>query len=572
MSDTFLIVAIDFGTTYSGYCFCLKSCTEQIRSVFWGMEHGLRTPKTPTCILFNQEGDFQKFGYDAILSYHRMSKRDAKKAYFFENFKMELYNKTISSNLMIPAKNGEPLSALKVFSESLRYLKDHVLRTIKMHTSGREFIASDVTWVLTVPAIWNSAAKQFMRLAATKAELVLELNSENLIIALEPEAASVWCKQLPGNGFLAEEGSQEKLEQCSGTQYIVVDCGGGTIDITVHKVLEGGYLQELHKVSGGDMGGVSVDKKFKSFLRDIFQSDLWSKYEKEFPGELQKIMYDFCAQKCVSEEQDIYIACPYNLTRSAEERHEIEIFFKHAEDACWSDGTIKIGHRKLQTFFDDSLNKIVEQIKAIFSTPEINIDYILLVGGYASSKFLRDKIHQEFSSSCRVLCPIDSQMAIVKGAILFGNDPKIIASRVSGLTYAIACCAKFNPLIHRQDKRRVNKTGDYVYCKDLFKKLVEKGQSVACNEVSEYIFGPIDDDQEAMFFCFYSTERLDATYVDEDGIKNIGSFSVPMPKVKLGRNRSVRVDVKFGLTEIQATATDLSSNETQSIRLDFLTV
>ncbi|MBN3300769.1 TONSL protein, partial [Amia calva] len=36
-----------------------------------------------------------------------------------------------------------------------------------------------------------------MRLAATKADMVSESDSENLIITLEPEAASVWCKQLP---------------------------------------------------------------------------------------------------------------------------------------------------------------------------------------------------------------------------------------------------------------------------------------------------------------------------------------------------------------------------------------
>ena len=52
--------------------------------------------------------------------------------------------------------------ALEVFGESIRYLKDHAL-----HQLGGTF-DDDIQWVLTVPAIWDDSAKQFMRLAAEK--------------------------------------------------------------------------------------------------------------------------------------------------------------------------------------------------------------------------------------------------------------------------------------------------------------------------------------------------------------------------------------------------------------------
>lgn len=50
--------------------------------------------------------------------------------------------------------------------------------------------------------------------------------SEKLIIALEPEAASLWCKQLPQQGFIVEASDKKKFEDSPGIQYIVVDCGG----------------------------------------------------------------------------------------------------------------------------------------------------------------------------------------------------------------------------------------------------------------------------------------------------------------------------------------------------------
>ncbi|GLD68508.1 heat shock 70 kDa protein 12A-like protein [Lates japonicus] len=73
-----------------------------------------------------------------------------------------------------------------------------------------------------------------------KAGIVTKGTEDRLVIALEPEAASVWCKKLPAEGFISQNHGGDSLEHSPGTQYIVDDCGGGTIDITVHEVLDGG--------------------------------------------------------------------------------------------------------------------------------------------------------------------------------------------------------------------------------------------------------------------------------------------------------------------------------------------
>ena len=41
-----------------------------------------------------------------------------------------------------------------------------------------------------------------------------------------------------------------------GTVYMVVDCGGGTVDITVHQMTnhKSGHLKEIHKATGGPYG------------------------------------------------------------------------------------------------------------------------------------------------------------------------------------------------------------------------------------------------------------------------------------------------------------------------------
>ncbi|KAM6418297.1 heat shock 70 kDa protein 12B-like [Pluvialis apricaria] len=567
------VVAIDFGTSYSGYCFSLASGTDQIRQVYWGTEHGLKTPKTPTCILFNQKQEFRKFGYDAVMKYKSLPSSEADNWYFFQNFKMQLYNTKVTSGMGLKASNGKTLPALKVFSESLRYLKEHALDTIQEASFQTVCDQEEITWVITVPAIWSTAARQFMQLAAKEAGLISHMISEKLIIALEPEAASLWCKQLPREGFMAESSDKKKFEDSPGIQYIVVDCGGGTIDITVHEIQENHYLKELHKATGGGWGGNRVDENFANFLKEIFDDGVWDEYVKSYPTELQHMMYNFSLQKCSAGREAVYIHCYYNLTRLAACKKDISHFFKDTNGAVWCDGMIMITYEKMKSFFVYSIKNIICTLMEILNKPEMaKVQYILLVGGFASSIILRDAINQAFSKKYHILCPMEAQVAIAKGAVLFGVNPHIVASRVSARTYGIAVNYQFNSAIHDLRKRRVSKAGDYIYCTDLFKKLVGIEESVNINEVAHYNFRPVEPDQTKACFTFYCTEKRDAKYVDEEGMELLGSCTVPMPDTKLGRQRQLRLDIKFGLTEFKATGTDITSKQSRAIIIDFLAV
>ncbi|XP_018544061.1 heat shock 70 kDa protein 12A-like [Lates calcarifer] len=566
MGDSY-IIAIDFGTAYSGYAFSLTPRDKEIDPILkrWGKEHGLDTPKTPTCILFSEDEKFSKFGYEAKTAYINMRGEDATKHYFFEAFKMALYGKTLNKDVTIKAANGKSMKALKVFTEALRYLKEDALETIAANTVGRRFIASDFTWVLTVPAIWDPSAKQFMREAATQAGIVTKGTEDKLVIALEPEAASVWCKKLPAEGFITQNHGGDSLEHSPGTQYIVVDCGGGTIDITVHEVLDGGALKELHKASGNDLGGQTVDKKFKEFLREIFCHGVWDEYESNYPSEVQRIMYDFAVLK--QEDDDAQITCPFNLGTIAQRRQEIEKFFETVQGASWNDGSIKISKQKMKSFFIESLNGITKSLREILDK-DFNIQFILLVGGYAESKILRGHINDQFGDQCKVLCPFRAQEAIVKGAVKFGRNPEVVASRKSAFTYGIATCEKFKSR-HKAEKKFTADGREL--CRDIFMKLVKIGENVGWNETREHILLPVEADQTAMKITFYCTEKKNAKYVDEWGVDDVGSITVSMPDTRGGRARQIRLEIRFGSTEITATATDVVSGTKGSIKIDFMT-
>ena len=95
------IVAIDFGTTYSGFAFSFNK-EQGDDSIFmnrdWVNEQGHGTSKTPTCLLLKPDQTFDSFGYKAVEKYTSLKSLSEEKEYFFfQHFKMFLHNDEVQS-------------------------------------------------------------------------------------------------------------------------------------------------------------------------------------------------------------------------------------------------------------------------------------------------------------------------------------------------------------------------------------------------------------------------------------------------------------------------------------------
>ena len=97
-----VVVAIDFGTTYSGYAYAFRSSPEDIhlmRHPESGQTVGTVSYKIPTVLLLNERGEFHSFGYEARETYHNLDEDESRRWLFFEKFKMELHSRKVSLHL-----------------------------------------------------------------------------------------------------------------------------------------------------------------------------------------------------------------------------------------------------------------------------------------------------------------------------------------------------------------------------------------------------------------------------------------------------------------------------------------
>lgn len=99
-----------------------------------------------------------------------------------------------------------------------------------------------------------------------------ESNCDKLTLALEPEVAAIYARY----------DTTERLRTSTNvtitevpTKYMVVDIGGGTVDITVHHNAEGSSgINVVTPPCGNAMGGNMINKAFqelmtKSILNDV---------------------------------------------------------------------------------------------------------------------------------------------------------------------------------------------------------------------------------------------------------------------------------------------------------------
>lgn len=90
------MVAIDFGTSYSGYAFSFRHDYERdklkISTNLWPHNSGL-SPKAPSAVLIGPDHVVKSFGYEAQSKYNELVECDkAEGHYYFEKFKMAIYS------------------------------------------------------------------------------------------------------------------------------------------------------------------------------------------------------------------------------------------------------------------------------------------------------------------------------------------------------------------------------------------------------------------------------------------------------------------------------------------------
>ncbi|KAK3594433.1 hypothetical protein CHS0354_000255 [Potamilus streckersoni] len=476
--------AIDFGTTHTGYAFIerdkLSSASFIQVDQRWLGGQNINI-KAPTACLFNKDKAFVSFGYEAQNHYNQLAFAEKEcDWYYFKNFKMLLHhNKKLTTESHVEETNGKTMLALDVFKESIKYIADLVMEKIE-EAYGKKVHAERIDWVITVPAIWNDSAKQFMR----EASVAAGIPNKKLKIALEPEAAAIFCK----NQSVIETTDIQVFNP--GEKYIVVDMGGGTVDTAVHCVTNQGKLHEEHAAHGGPWGGKRINDLFEKNIEQVVGEKFlrffktqhrheWIQLEDTFEGKKREFLNKEGLITLIPISSKFRESYANTKTKRLHETFENLYHGKFCFDE--NKDTIVISREKMQDYFDFILNHIKDHIDILLKAVP-GVKSILLVGGLADSKVVSNSIKSTYSN-LRVIVPKDAAFAILRGALIYRWNSDIILNRISPYTYGVDAMERFNP--KRHPKEKIVEVNGRQMVKDTFQKHIVKGQNFSVGEKSK---------------------------------------------------------------------------------------
>jgi len=92
-----------------------------------------------------------------------------------------------------------------------------------------------------------------------------------------------------------------------------------------------------------------------------------------------------------------------------------------------------------------------------------NVNTILLVGGFAECKLVQEAV-KKAPESRTVIIPEDAGLAVLKGAVRLGHQPRLVSSRCVKYTYGYCSCIFFDPSKHPLENMFINDYGEMQIC------------------------------------------------------------------------------------------------------------
>ncbi|CAK7217357.1 hypothetical protein SBRCBS47491_003136 [Sporothrix bragantina] len=462
-----LIVGIDFGTTFSGVAFAFATNNEAKEDIIteWPGAGSYTKQKIPTVLYYDQYQKVVGWGPDIAdaLAPTGYPKAGVQKV---EWFKLQLM---LSGNTYIDPINLPPLppgkSEIDVAADYLFKLRQ-AMRAALQKTLGEVFNREErnIRYYLTVPAIWNDAGKAATRAAAIQAGFLRDENDNRLTLVSEPEAAALFCSK---TGLL-------KLKVHDAL--LIVDCGGGTVDLIAYEVEEENpfTVAECTAGSGDSCGSTALNRNFSNILR--------TKIRKMKLPDGSKMAGRVYA-KCIMDFENRIKADFRNNGQKWAVDVGIEAEFP---EAGIEEGYMTFTNEEILQCFEPVVNRILElvrnQIIAI-QAQNRTLQNILVVGGFGASEFLfqQIKLHVPPQFQSKVVRPMDSVAAIVKGAVTAGITERIITHRIARRHYLMATLQPFKEGYH-PEAYRVPSLDGKDRCKFTRQIFVQKGQKVKIGE------------------------------------------------------------------------------------------
>lgn len=567
-----VVAGIDFGTHGTGFAWAAVSEDNagpgRRRISFfedWAGQN-IAYPKNRSAVLTDASGQFLAWGYDAVA---RIAAAPPGSGWRVRTgFKMALQAAlrdpvtTAGGDAGVVISDGEP----DAYRLTVMCLRQVVASARERITSGA-YEDEDIRWCVTVPAIWEQATQDLMFKAAVEAGLPDD--PDRLLLAQEPAVAALYCKA-KGDGPL----------NTPGTRFLVVDAGGGTVDVSCYQVDDDGGLIERAPAVGTPTGSDFLNVAFlEEILTERFGAGTIGRILAERRGAVADTMNSWERAKrsfSADSADDVIIHLSGSFFAGLVKEQQTGRWTGTGEPAT----EVVISHAQVAALFNrhiDEIMKVVERQLAEMraASGASGGETVLLVGGFAESPYLRARLASSLGDhDVRLVVPQSPAVAVLAGAVHYAygeaSGESEFVSWSAPFTVGIQAALPFRPGVDPESRKKENAAGEE-RCSGRFDVFFASRAAVAVGEPVRRIYRPMREEQSVITLDLLSTDQADVEYVSDPGVETLATLTVDLSaSLHLPiAERRIEVAMYLDQTRIRVEARNPETDEPQSVNIEW---
>ncbi|CAE6466508.1 unnamed protein product [Rhizoctonia solani] len=442
-----IVIGIDIGTTQSGVAFTfLQTGANQMihRVTRWpGQEAHGQQGKIPTLVWYDTSKKAVSFGAEALLA--EIEERAEDNGWFLaKHFKLHLHPDDMK------AKHDLKLDALppgvdiaQIYTDFLRYLlkytKEYFEDRILDGKSIWERYSPDMEIVIAHPNGWGLSEQVFLRKRAVDAGFsTSEKAQRNIRFLTEAEASVHYCIHHTNLG--------DRLKP--GTNFVVCDAGGSTVDSTIycvtsaHPVLN---LEEKRASACVQAGAIFVDLEAERYLHRILSGiGLGDDEVKEYTKAGMKNFEAGAKRGFQDEETEQHITVASSRFNNSTIRARR--------------GRLTLSGATIKSFFDVCTEQIISSVDQQIGS--LSVPHILLVGGFGDSPHIRRRFLDRYEPrGSQITRTNDSTSKVVADGAVIWSIVNSVSSRAPRYSFGTDCARMALPWLTQGRKMYLGANG-----------------------------------------------------------------------------------------------------------------
>ncbi|KAI1427735.1 hypothetical protein F5Y12DRAFT_792035 [Xylaria sp. FL1777] len=428
-----VIIGLDFGTTYSKVVFAdSKDPSELFQVADWPKcptdTQSVNSQEVPTVLRYLANGEFE---WGALVPHNASHE-------VYKLFKLALEPTMFQKAADTIDKLNVPANVDKIITDYMTGLWNHVLQYVCEHFSCDDLQNAHV--VLTVPAIFTDLSKQRTLQAFTS---IPNLDKSVTVTLLsEPEAAAISALRELERSSLKEEDT-----------FVVVDAGGGTVDLITYTIAELSPVLEVNEATAGtgDLCGSSlVNLRFEEFLTTRLQNE---------PA------WDTVALNTALDRFENTTKRAFSLASLLENQtYNIPVggLSRNSHAGIVKTGQFLLKAADIHMFFERYILRIIQLVRNQIQMCNKPVRSIVLTGGFGASTYLRERLQRAINDDTsikarvEVLQPPNTRFAVARGAVMKGMSQArpenysipMVISRTARKHYGYESGVPFNSIVH----------------------------------------------------------------------------------------------------------------------------